>query len=104
MAKFFTLCVAALLGTGALHAQSTASPVLPVQPTKLHDGLIKVNLTDFISGKYSLSYERVIGPWTKCHKISEWPKFPSFLASKKALSHSFFSMAVKASSNGLIGA
>ena len=25
---------------------------------------IKVNLTDFISGKYSLSYERVIGPWT----------------------------------------
>ena len=35
-----------------------------MQPQKLHDGLIKVNLTDFISGKYSLSYERVIGPWT----------------------------------------
>ena len=64
MTKFFTLCVAVLLGTGTLHAQTTASPVLPVQPTKLHDGLIKVNLTDFISGKYSLSYERVIGPWT----------------------------------------
>ena len=24
-------------------------------------GLLKVSLTDFISGKYSLSYERVIG-------------------------------------------
>ena len=33
-------------------------------PERLHDGLVKVNLTDFISGKYSLSYERVIGPWT----------------------------------------
>ncbi|MGB2228656.1 MAG: hypothetical protein ACPHZB_03955, partial [Flavobacteriales bacterium] len=64
MTKFFTFCVAALLGAGSVHAQTTASPVLPVQPKKLHDGLIKVNLTDFISGKYSLSYERVIGPWT----------------------------------------
>ena len=35
MTKFFTLCVAALLGAGALHAQTTASPVLPVQPKKL---------------------------------------------------------------------
>ena len=48
--------VVALIGTSAL-AQPNA-------PERLHDGLVKVNLTDFISGKYSLSYERVIGPWT----------------------------------------
>ena len=32
----------------------------PALPERLHDGLVKVSLTDFISGKYSLSYEGVI--------------------------------------------
>jgi len=55
------------LATAALAAvvvsgQSQSSPASG-SPEVLHEGLLKVSLTDFISGKYSLSYERVIGPW-----------------------------------------
>ena len=33
-------------------------------PQILHDCMVKVSLTDFIAGKYSLSYERVLGNWS----------------------------------------
>ena len=41
--------------------QATSSTLS--EPVLLHEGLLKVNLTDFIAGKYSLSYERVFGSW-----------------------------------------
>ena len=52
---FATAALAAVVLSG--QAQSTT-------PDVLHEGLLKVSLTDFISGKYSLSYERVMGDWT----------------------------------------
>ena len=52
---FATAALAAVVLSG--QAQSTT-------PDVLHEGLLKVSLTDFISGKYSLSYERVVGDWT----------------------------------------
>ena len=49
------------------HGQSLGSgfasgePVAP--PAFLEQGLFKVNLTDFVFGKYSMSYERAVGTW-----------------------------------------
>ena len=58
MAKpFLFLGVALMTLTAPLQAQTNESPV------RLHDGLLKVSLTDFIAGKYSLSYEHVFGTW-----------------------------------------
>ena len=58
MAKpFLFLGVALITMTAPLQAQTNESPV------RLHDGLLKVSLTDFIAGKYSLSYEHVFGTW-----------------------------------------
>ena len=54
---FATAAFAAVVFSGQAQ-ESTA------EPNVLHDGLLKVNLTDFISGKYSLSYERMLGNWS----------------------------------------
>ena len=62
MAKFFTLVWRPPRGWHCMRRRPP--PGVAGAAHEVHDGLIKVNLTDFISGKYSLSYERVIGPWT----------------------------------------
>ena len=54
------IAVALSLSASFAFASAQDMPTPPV----LHEGLLKVSLTDFISGKYSLSYERVIGDWT----------------------------------------
>ena len=50
--------------TAALAAVVLSGQAQSATPDVLHEGLLKVSLTDFISGKYSLSYERVVGDWT----------------------------------------
>ena len=50
--------------TAALAAVVFSGQAQSATPDVLHEGLLKVSLTDFISGKYSLSYERVVGDWT----------------------------------------
>ncbi|MDG1674650.1 MAG: hypothetical protein P8H88_04310 [Flavobacteriales bacterium] len=57
-----TLFATAALAAVVVSGQSQSS-LVSENPEVLHEGLLKVSLTDFISGKYSLSYERVIGPW-----------------------------------------
>ena len=54
---FATAAFAAVVFSAQAQESSTG-------PEVLHDGLLKVNLTDFISGKYSLSYERMLGNWS----------------------------------------
>ena len=44
------------VGPGGMRKRRESGPACSPRSC---DGLIKVNLTDFISGKYSLSYERV---------------------------------------------
>ena len=55
-------CIAVALTLGASSTWAFAQDMST--PPVLHEGLLKVSLTDFISGKYSLSYERVIGDWS----------------------------------------
>ena len=61
MPTLATLLASAAFAAIVFSAQAQESSAAP---EVLHDGLLKVNLTDFISGKYSLSYEHVLGNWS----------------------------------------
>ena len=61
MPRFASLLATAAFAAVVFSAQAQESAATP---EVLHDGLLKVNLTDFISGKYSLSYERMLGSWS----------------------------------------
>ena len=61
MPRLVTLLASAAFAAVVFSAQAQESSAAP---EVLHDGLLKVNLTDFISGKYSLSYEHMLGNWS----------------------------------------
>lgn len=43
---------------------ATAQTLTPPEPSHMAKGMLKMNLTDFAVGKYSMSYERMFSGWT----------------------------------------
>ena len=53
-----------VLAAGLFMASATFAQTTEEAPTMMAQGMVKLNLTDFAFGKYSMSYERMFDGWT----------------------------------------